>query len=91
MHIKKEEYDIEVTYINGKLDNKDEKNKINYKETNIYKYEEKVEKGVIERWFRADEHYFDVNKITKIITPDGKVETNIALKKSIVEKYNEKP
>ena len=91
MHIKKEEYDIEVTYINGKLDNKDEKNKINYKETNIYKYEEKVEKGVIERWWRADEHYFDVNKITKIITPDGKVETNIALKKSIVEKYNEKP
>ncbi len=89
-HTKIEEYDIEVMYINGKLDNnKDENNKINYKETNIYKYEEKEEKGKVSKWFRPDEHHFDIYEITKIIKPNGEVEINRALKQSdFVERYN---
>ena len=89
-HTKIEEYDIEVMYINGKLDNKDEKNKINYKETNIYKYEEKEKVGKVHRIFTADEHHFDIYEITKIINPDGTSTVNRHLKESNkIERYNE--
>lgn len=86
-----EEYDIEVMYINGKLDSKNENNKMNYKETNIYKYEEKVKKGSVSRWFTADEHHFDIYQVTEIVYPDGKTRINRDIIKSdVIERYNNK-
>ena len=77
-------------YINGTLYNKDEKNKMNYKETNIYKYEEKKKVGKVHRFFTADEHHFDIYEITKIINPDGTSTVNRHLKVSDkIERYNE--
>lgn len=89
-HKKIEDYDIEVTYIDGKS-YKNEDNKINYKETNIYITKEKIEKGEVKRIFFADEHHFDTYEITKIVYPDGTTkETRNLIESDKVERYNKK-
>ena len=88
-HLLLEEYDIEVTYINGKLYNKNEKNKINYKAKRINKYIEKVETGIVKYIFSPNEHHFDIYEITEIINSDGKVEKIKSIKSSdVVERYD---
>ena len=87
-----EEYDIEKMFINGQIYQTSGRLNINsYTESNIqetYERIEKVETGTISHIFSANEHNFDLYKVTTIIYKIGERETIRSYQESIVERYD---
>lgn len=87
-----EEYDIEKTFINGKISKTSGKLNIkSYKESNILETYEKLEKvktGFTHHLFTANEHSFDIYKVTTITYKSGETDTISSFQESLVERYD---
>ena len=87
-----EEYDIEKMFINGQIYQTSDRLNINsYTESNIqetYERIEKVKTGTTSHIFSANEHNFDLYKVTTIIYKIGERETIRSYQESIVERYD---
>lgn len=87
-----EEYDIEKMFINGQIYQTSGRLNLNsYTESNIqetYERIEKVKTGTTSHIFSANEHNFDLYKVTTIIYKIGERETIRSYQKSIVERYD---
>lgn len=87
-----EEYDIEKTFINGKISKTSGKLNIkSYKESNILETYEKLEKvktGFTHHLFTANEHSFDIYKVTTITYKSGETDTIRSFQESLVERYD---
>ena len=90
--IKVDEYDIEKTFINGKISQTSGKLNIkSYKESNILETHERLEKvktGFTHHLFGANEHSFDIYKVITITYKIGETDTITSFQKSVVDRYD---